>query len=414
MLLLPIIIFALCLVHIRRKGNDNVIERLGFLPRPQADKKVLWLHAVSVGEVLALQELVATIKREQPNTWIHLTVGTISGKAIAHKQIAADCISFMPYDLVPCILLAYIRLKPHALIVMEAEIWPALFFIAHLKKIPLFVLNARISKRSAKRMQHLAVLVRQLLRCCTHLLTQSQADTTAFMQLEIPESKITTLGNIKAWNVLAKKTQTAVSHPLPFPVLLAGSIHPSEELIYLKTFMQLKQQYRDLRLILVPRHFNWQHELMAHVTATGASYTVWTEHTTEHNAAKAVEQHDILVVCRLGELFGLYQYATVFFLGGTFVPVEGHNLLEPAAWGIPSIVGPRHANCKDIFDQLESAGAALCALNPSAVTAITQELLQHPKHLQQMQEANMTWIKKEAHRVENAMRLILFRSLFRS
>jgi 3-deoxy-D-manno-octulosonic-acid transferase len=414
-ILLPIIIAILGITHIRRCLTDSVIERLGWLPRAPHNRHTLWLHAVSVGEVLALQEIVATIKREQPTAWIHLTVGTPSGKAIAKKTIAADVISYMPYDLVPCILLAHLRIRPQAIIVMEAELWPALFCIAKLRSIPLFLLNARISKRSAKRIMRLAFLIRPLLNYCTHILAQSEADHVAFLKLGISPSIISTLGNIKAFNVYNKLKHMPQpdNHPA-YPIFLAGSIHPTEDAICLEAFIALKKQFPDVRCILVPRHFHWQKDLEQHVAATGYTYTVWTKTTQETDPITALNTHDILIVCRLGELFALYQHATFFVLGGTFVPVEGHNLLEPAGWGVPSIVGPRHANCRDIFAKLSAVNGAYAAQNSTDIIGIAEGLLANPEKLAMAQGANNIWIKKEAHHVENVMRSILFRSLFRS
>ena len=386
---------------------------MGFVKTSPPRKKVIWFHAVSAGEVLSLQEIIATIKREQPDSWCYLTVGTPLGLDMAKKNIPADTISYLPYDFLPCMLLAYTRIRPQAVIVIESELWPHLFFIAAWRKISLFLLNARISKRSEPRLHLLAPLVRLLFNCCTAILAQSDADTASFIALGVIPSKVSTLGNIKAFNVFQKRLQLPIQNTQPlYQILLAGSIHPTEDKVYLELFCQLKKEFPQLKLILVPRHFHWQEALLAHAHATGYQVAEWTNNMHDCTVESLLATADIVVVCRFGELFKLYQYATLFFLGGTFVRVGGHNLLEPAAWGVPAIVGPYHTNCLSTLEALKQHMAALTVNNGQDLAATTKALLENPAQLNAMRDANSQWIKKEAHRVENTMRLVLFRALF--
>lgn len=410
---LPFTLLLLVIVHLQRRRQDNSYERMGFVTKSPTDKKVLWFHAVSAGEVLSLQEIIATIKREQPESWCYLTVGTPVGLAMAQKNIPADTISYLPYDFLPSMCLAYARIRPHAVVVIESELWPHLFFIAKWRKTPLFLLNARISKRSGNRMRLLAPLVRLLFNCCHAILTQSDADTARFISLGASPSKLHTLGNIKAFNVFQKRQQLTVqTTPADGHILLAGSIHPTEDKVYLELFCLLKPVFPSLKLILVPRHFHWQNTLITHAHATNYRVAEWTASSTPQTIDNVLGMADIIIVCRFGELFKLYQHATLFFLGGTFVHVGGHNLLEPAAWGTPALVGPYHANCLSTLESLEQAGAAQAVSTLDALLTATRALLENPTQLNAMRDANNEWIKKEAHRVENTMRLVLFRALF--
>ncbi len=401
-------------MHLKRRRQDNWYERLGFVTPSPSNKNVIWFHAVSAGEVLSLQEIIASIKREQPDSWCYVTVGTPIGLAMAKKNIPADSISYLPYDFLPCMLVAYTRIRPQAVIVIESELWPHLFFLATWRSIPLFLLNARISKRSEKRMQILAPLVRLLFNSCQAILTQSDADSAHFLALGASPLKVHTLGNIKAFNVSQKRKQLPNQALAPNGyILLAGSIHPTEEKVFLELFCQLKPDFKSLKLILVPRHFHWQNTLIAHARATTYEVAEWTSHNAHQTIGELLSTADIVIVCRFGELFKLYQYATVFFLGGTFVQVGGHNLLESAAWGIPSLVGPYHANCLSTLTALEHEGAAKAVNNPEDLLKKTKNLLESPTQINAMRAANNNWIKKEAHRVENTMRSVLFKLLFR-
>ncbi|MBM3892840.1 hypothetical protein FJ365_00375 [Candidatus Dependentiae bacterium] len=410
---LPFTLLLLFAVHRQRRRKDNSYERMGFVKKSPPNRPVLWFHAVSAGEVLSLQEMIATIKREQPEQWCYLTVGTPVGLAMAQKNIPADTISYLPYDFLPSMCLAYARIRPQAVIVIESELWPHLFFIAKWLNKPLFLLNARVSKRSEKRMHVLAPLVRLLLNCCHAILTQSEADTRRFITLGAPPLKVHTLGNIKAFNVFQKRKQLP-NHLVPQSgcILLVGSIHPTEDKVFLELFCQLKTIFPSLKLILVPRHFHWQNTLIAHARATTYKVAEWTSLNAHQTIDALLSIADIVIVCRFGELFKLYQYATLFFLGGTFVQVGGHNLLEPAAWGIPALVGPYHANCISTFTALEEKGAAKAVTSVDNLLITTTNLLKNPGQIDAMSTANIKWIKKEAHRVEHTMRLVLFSALF--
>ena len=254
--------------------------------------------------------------------------------------------------------------------------------------------------------------MRLLLKNCNSVLTQSDADQVAFINtIGLNKETVHSLGNIKAFNVFAKRRHYPTAQQAIFPVLLAGSIHPKEDLIYLALFKKLKSLVPNLKLVLVPRHFHWQEALIEHAQDTGYKTTVWTEEVPQTTPHQLLASADIILVCRFGMLFELYQYATIFFLGGTFVPVGGHNLLEPAAWGTPAIVGPYHANCKSTLVSLERDGAAKQVNNEQELFNTAKEILCDGQKLAAMQQANNAWIKKEAHRVENTMRQTLFKSL---
>jgi 3-deoxy-D-manno-octulosonic-acid transferase len=408
----PFIIVLLMYVHLKRRNKDRLLERCGFVPVSPINKKVIWFHAVSAGEVLGLQEIIATIKRVQPDRWCYVTVGTPIGRTLAEKSVGADCVSYLPYDFLPCMQLAYARIKPQHVVVVESELWPHLFFLAQWKHIPLFLLNARISQRSIKRIQMFAPFMRLLLNGCNSILTQSDADQATFINtIGLNKETVHSLGNIKAFNVFAKRRHYPTAQQTAFPVLLAGSIHPKEDLIYLALFKKLKSLTPDLKLVLVPRHFHWQEALIEHAQDTGYKTTVWTEEMPQTTPHQLLISTDIILVCRFGMLFELYQYATIFFLGGTFVPVGGHNLLEPAAWGTPAIVGPYHANCISTLVSLEKDAAAEQVNNEQELFNTAKEILCNRQKLAAMQQANNAWIKKEAHRVENTMRQTLFKSL---
>ncbi len=419
---IPFIVFILLFLQAKKGVIGNLKERLGFVPKATKGHSAIWFHAVSVGEVLSIQELINRIKQEMPGTLCYLTVGTITGKRMAHTHIKADYISYLPYDFLPAMLLAYLRIKPKALIVIESELWPNLLAIAKLAKVPAYLLNARINPRSLSRIQTFKTIFRTLFNSFTAIFTQTEKDAELFSKLNIPNEKINILGNLKSFNVWVKKTTYLKNlgykphHPSNMKILLAGSIHPLEDLIYIDLFKTLKNHHPGLKLFLAPRHFSWQETLIHNVKKAEHSFFVWTEQhplqTIDHvSFSQALEQtlilHDIILVCKLGELFTLYPYADVFFLGGTFVPIGGHNLLEPAVWSIPTVVGPHHQNCADFVKRLKKLNGIITVQTQNDLIAQTNQLLLNQPLREAVGLTSYQLVKQEAQRVQQTLELLL-------
>ncbi len=416
-ILFPFLVLFLVCLQLKRALFGNIYERCGFVPKTKQPGHVIWLHAVSVGEVLSTQELINLIKICMPHAICYLTIGTISAKRIAQTHVKADYFSFLPYDFLPCMLLAYTRIKPQSIIIIESELWPNFLTVAHYKKIPLFLLNARMNKRSAMGIFPISLFFKALLNCFTMIFTQSKQDQTSFESIGVNPSKITTLGNIKAFNVIAKKETYLHSIPLSLPyqskflIILVGSMHPGEDDIYLNLFVILKKSFPMLKLVLAPRHFSWQETLIQKVRQTGYNPFVWTDANPIASLNQSLTQafenvlnkHDIILVCKLGELFNLYPYATVFALGGTFIPVGGHNLLEPAAWAIPTCIGPYYQNCTDIAERLSALDAIIIVHNVDQLKAKMYELLSNSPLRRNIGDASYAWVVQEAHHVQHTL-----------
>lgn len=389
-------------------------ERLGCVPMPHHDH-VVWFHAVSVGEVLSLQHLIIDVKKKKPDTCCYVTVGTISGKTIAQQHLEADYISFLPYDFLPCMLRAFWRIKPKAIILVEAELWPTFLSVASFLKIPMYLLNARINPQSCAWKWPVRWFFKTLTRPIHAFFAQSVSDKDLFVQSGIDSKKIYVLGNVKAYNVLAKKRECEKIIPAKSQILLVGSVHPGELEIYLDLYQEAKAQYKDLKLILAPRHFGWQQELIVKLETRGLSSFIWTEknplsHELDELLSSALDRVlvtcDVLVVCKLGELFSLYPYAQLFFLGGTFVPVGGHNLLEPAVWGVPTVIGPYYQNCKDIADRLDAVGGIIKVSSFPQLYEETMHVLSDKKYHVALSTRSYAWLETEARYVESILEIL--------
>ena len=241
--------FILYLIY-RWLANKNIFgslsERLGFVRKSPKNKKILWFHAVSVGEVLSIQEMIKKIKSDKPDTFIYLTVGTLAGKQIATKNISADIISFIPYDFLPCILLAIHRIKPDNLFIIEAEIWPNMLILSSWLKIKKYLINARVSMRSYGRYKVFKFIFAPLFNSFNAIYAQSNQDKERFITLNVDSKKITVLGDIKIFNVYQKwvsikdknceEKSNQICNTSNSKILLAGSIQPGELDIYIILF----------------------------------------------------------------------------------------------------------------------------------------------------------------------------------
>ncbi|HBS47754.1 TPA: hypothetical protein DEO28_02035 [Candidatus Dependentiae bacterium] len=409
---LPFLLFYLLLRKIKGKVVfGSFWQRVGLVPSIglKKDQKVVWFHAVSVGEILSIQNLIKKIKNSNSSLAIYVTCGTDSGMAMAKKYLDADCISYLPFDFIGFIWLAFSRIKPDFFIVVEAEYWPSLLLVAKMKKVKNFLINARISPKSEKKYYDLRQFFLPLINVFDFVYTQSDADKQRFEKIGVNPNKLTVLGDIKSYNVFEKqrdflldtKNQIFSLKSQDKIVLLAGSIHPSEDLIYLEMFKKLKEQFANLQLILVPRHLIWQEKLIANVKMQNLKFKVWNEQTVfDENEILHSKDLDLIVVFRLGMLFKLYPLCDIFFLGGTFVPVGGHNLLESAAWGKLSIFGPNFQNCAETAKKLLSANAAFDVCDEKDLFVKVQNLLNDSAQIKTCGDKAKNWLADEAARVE--------------
>ncbi len=411
LLALPAIVAYLLIRYFKGKPVfGDFKQRIGLVTKNKNEAKTIWIHAVSVGEILSIQHLITKIKDENPTATIYLTTGTITGKKMAEKNITYDHLSFLPFDFLLPMLIAFKRIKPSSLILAEAEIWPNLLLIAHYKKIPTYLINARINKKQNHLVQY---LFSKLLNTFSHVYTQSINDEKQFLEIGIKEEKVSVLGNIKAYNVWQKyqgRKDLELAKYKRKPTLLVGSIHPGELEIYLNLFKSLKSQFPDLQLILAPRHLHWKQKLIADVEITGFSYQVWNDNTTvDGNILEKKDEFDIILVINLGVLFDLYPLCDLFFLGGTFVPIGGHNLLEPAVWSKPSIIGPYFQNTKAIADELEKEKVLIKIKDEKQLLDKVENLLNNQDKILKMGNNAGKWLEEEATRVKEGLNFFCIR-----
>ncbi|MCB9493462.1 MAG: hypothetical protein H6679_04280 [Epsilonproteobacteria bacterium] len=418
LLFLPFLPLYLFIISRNRKVLGNLPERIGIIPKANPANNNIWFHAVSVGEMLSIQHMLETINTRIANSATYLTVGTVAAKELARGQVKSNYLSFIPYDFLPCVLIAFARIKPSALVLVEGEIWPNLLIIARWKKIPVYMVNARMSTRSARRYRLLGMFARPLLKSFKHIYAKNADSRDLFTSLGIDADHTSVLGELKAYNVMEKKKhierEMAVSRlehatlEKEYQTLLVGSVHEGEAQVYIDLFSTLKKD-QPCKLILAPRHFHWRENWKAMLDKAGLRYKEWDNSTDtpldrlDDQAYADFNDCDVIVVAKLGILFNLYPVADLFFLGGTFVKVGGHNLLEPTVWQVPTCVGPYHYNSQDQVETLLKVNAIMVCTNEKELTINVGQLLADKQELKAMGQRAYEWLEYEATRVEKAL-----------
>ena len=354
----PLALVATALRGLRDPSyRDRLGERLGYTQLRFATPP-LWIHAVSVGEVQAAAALVRALARDHPQQPILLTTATPTG-AQRVRALFGDSVrhAYLPYDLPGAVRRFLTRTTPRVAIIMEREIWPNLFRACFERRIPLLLASARISERSGQRHRRFAGLFREALACDVTIAAQTAADAERFRAIGIPAAAVHVTGNIKFDFEVpqeARRTGTHIRAELGSrPVWIAGSTHEREEDIVLDAHERVRAARNDALLLLVPRHPNRFDAVKSWLRARNVRFV--SRSTREAVAADT----SVMLVDTLGELMSFYAAANVAFVGGSLVPIGGHNLLEPAALNRPIVVGPYNFNAADIAQMFLASGAAM-------------------------------------------------------
>ncbi|WP_429234399.1 lipid IV(A) 3-deoxy-D-manno-octulosonic acid transferase [Aeromonas salmonicida] len=377
---------ALLALYKPKKGKPGFgarwAEHLGRTPA-SGQEAPLWVHAVSVGETLAISPCIRALKAERPDLPILLTTTTRTGAEQAAKLGDLVVHRYAPLDY-PWAVAAFLKcIKPRALWVMETELWPNWLAACEARHLPVTIINARLSERSCQRYARFQGAFDTLSRPLTHLLCQHQDDAERFARLGIGRERLAVTGSIKFDIQLGDEVQ-ARGHALrqqlgqSRPVWIAASTHQGEDEQVLAAFDLVLQRHPRALLILVPRH----PERFDRVAERCAPYGC----VRRTGGAPIRETDKVYLGDTMGELPLMLAAADVAFVGGSLVKVGGHNLLEPAALGKPCLTGPAYFNFSDITRQLVAQGGAVLVADAAALGEKVSELLADEGERRQMGE----------------------------
>ena len=381
LLLIAFLLYLPKAVWRRRLPHRGWTMRLGRYPaevrQRLAGRSAIWVHAVSVGEVLAARPLLQGLAQTRPHDPLVVSTITPSAFQLASTQIAASgTVIYFPLDLHRCVTQALDALRPRLLVLMESELWPMTIRLAKARGVPIAVVNGRISPRAFGRYRWVKRAFQGTLGRVDLFLMQSQLDADRILQLGASAQKVRIVGSLK-WDASLRGRPTpdtlqTAAHRLGLngrqTVVVAGSTHRGEERVVLQALQSLRTAHPQLRLIIAPRHLERLSEVEALVHRAGLT-------AARLSTPPAGGAWDVGIVDTSGQLPTYYGLAAAVFVGGSLIPHGGQNPLEPASLGKPVLFGPSMHNFADITQQLLDRRAARQLLNASELPVALQDVL---------------------------------------
>ena len=390
---------------LKPKFSAGFWEKIG-LHKKKPGKKSIWLHAVSVGEINATEGLIKRIKKEFPDYNLVITTVTATGQDVANKKLAhtADIISYFPYDFAFSAKAAIKAFNPALVIIAETEIWPNFVNQAHKRKIPLMIVNGRISPGSFKNYKKLNFFFKNILKKFSLILTQTETDKERFVKIGAPPEIVEIMGNLKfdIKKILDKNSIKNLKNSLKIgnnKVLTAGSTHQGEDEIILRVYNRLKCEFKDLKLLIAPRHPERNKAVLSLIASSGYKYGLRSKGDNFDNA-------DMILLDTMGELEQLYSVSYFAFIGGSFSGTGGHNPLESAIYGIPVLSGPIVFNFKDIYKFMTDSEAAKIVHNEQELYIQLKNYLIYNDNYKQASNACIEIFEKNKGAVDFAVEKI--------
>ena len=435
--LVAILLTPYWLVQGIRHGKylSNLGHRLG-LSFPELEKLpaervgAIWLHAVSVGEVLAGVALAKRLKEQFPNRHLVVSTTTMTGQALAKERMAsADAVIYFPLDWTFCARRALSAVKPAIVVILETEIWPNFLRVASERGVPVAFVSGRISDRSFARSQswlslfgfYLRPFWKDALGRAAGFWMQSEKDAERVKAMGAPAARVHVGGNLKYDMQLPESTPLAewlegeVGRSERRPLIVAGSVVATEEPLALISFGVLQGEYRKALLVLAPRkperfeaaaqfiedsHQKWVKRSALRVASPSG------QTTNGDGAAEIASEVSVLLLDSIGELASLYRLADGVFVGGSLVPSGGHNILEPAAFGKVPVFGESMENFAEIAHRFVTAQAALQVGSPEDAGVAWIELLRNPERNKKMGETARRLVEESRGATERAVAAI--------
>lgn len=402
-LALPLILLRL-VVRSRhnRAYRQHWGQRLGW-QTPQATRPVIWVHAVSLGETVATTPLIESLLTAYPDHQVLLTCMTITGAERAEAQFGDRVLrQYLPYD-APFIIKPFVkRLSPVLVILAETELWPNFLTACRTQGIPVLMANGRMNASSAKRYQRSGSLGRGMLKALHHIAAQTADDRQQFDNLGVPRANMTVTGNLKFDQSVPQEQVDqgqAWKQRIARPTWIAASTQPTEEAVILETHTALLKQFPDLLLIIVPRHperFEW---VSHYLTQQKLHYV------RQSDGQLPTAEHSVWLGDTMGQLFAYYAAADIAFVGASLAAIGGHSPVEPAALGLPIVMGPHVFKCQHSHDALQAAGALLPIDKDSLLPTMTR-LLSDPGQRQTMGKAAKMWVAENQGATARHMTII--------
>jgi len=408
LLLWPLVILGFVWRFGLRRTLAGLPERFGFGgPPAPPGRPLIWVHAASVGEVRAAEALLARLPSQFPGCARLLTTTSVTGLDLARSLGLAEVSALAPLDIPWSVVRRFARWRPDVLVLIETEIWPHWLRVAARRRVPVVVLNARISDRTFRSYQALKAMWKPLLRTLAGVGAQSERHASRWRGLGADPDRVSVTGNLK--------------HDVPFPdkagraalaakygfsteeeIFVCGSTRPGEEEILLEAFQTLAKDAPALKLILAPRHTERAAEVERLLSRRELEFQRRSDLVKTPGPVRA----PVLILDTLGELAEVYGLARWAFLGGSLVPQGGQNPLEPARWGVPMVFGPHMENFQEIADALLAVGGAAQVADAGDIVRRLRAWRQNPAAAKSAGAAAETAARSEAGAVARSLELL--------
>jgi len=381
-------IFYLPVFLWRKKCHAGFMQRLGILPRDLKLKAPIWIHAVSVGEVMSIRPLLEELRKIYPDKRFVISTVTPTGNKIA-RNIARnqDWVTYLPLDLSFIVSSVMEKIKPSLFILAETELWPNLITHLYQKGVPLIVVNARISDASFKGYLCIRFLLKNMLNKIHLFCVQTRRDSQRLIRLGVSENRIRITGNMKfdihnytGLRKDAKDLRPKLGIKPQEKFLVAGSTHTGEEEVILAAYKKLLVNFPDLRLLIAPRHPERTSEVQRLIQLSGFA-AVRISQLSPSEASRS-DKVAVFILDTVGELLSFYSIADVVFVGGSLVRKGGHNILEPAMFAKPVLFGPHMFNFRDIAELFLEQRAALLVKDTQELYLKIKDLLDNPSKIE--------------------------------
>lgn len=394
-------------VLIKRKCHPGFFTRFGFLPEEVAANLrgtgAIWVHAVSVGEVLAVRGMVRKLQARYPARPLVISTVTKTGNDLAKKHFPAARVIYAPVDFSLTVRAYLNTIDPALYVSAETEIWPNLFEALHRRGIPVVQVNGRISDKSFRHYRRFRFILKSVLSCVRVFCMQTDVDARRIIEIGALPERVCVTGNMK-FDDESQANQPDDRQIFQDPcalVLVAGSTHPGEEEIILDAFQVLRKDFPGLGLILAPRHIERVGEIAAMITDRKLGFCRLSEILKTDVKAK-----EIILVDTIGHLSRLYRYASVVFIGKSLVGRGGQNIIEPAALGKPVITGPHMENFRGVMDMLTRREAVVVVNAAVQLREAASFLLSDPEKARAIGQSAQAVVQEQKGAVDRTIERI--------
>ena len=390
--------------YFREKGFPRRFRQsMGFLRDEEiaavAHKNCIWIHGASVGEIVATSPLVKEIRKAMPDAKILVSAVTTGGYNMAHQIIPeADAIIYFPLDL-PFVSESFVkRIMPRIFMPVETELWPNFLRAIKLRRIPVMMVNGRISDKSVKNYRYLFGILTDMMGSVTRFCMQSSIDAEYIQHLGAEKRRIFVTGNTKFDQTYAEVTPEDLQQykeelglGSDYPVIVAGSTHPTEEETLFQSFLEIRKEFPKARLIIAPRKPGRVHEISRLAEKYGLSLGL---RSVLKDTSSPRPRYQVVIIDTIGELGRIYAVGDAVFVGGSLINHGGHNVLEPAAHAKPIIVGPSMSNFKDSFALLSKVGACVQIHDGKEMTDMFLKIFRDDALRKKMGDASLQVIRE--------------------